>query len=148
MTALHDCVRRFIRQHELMRADTRVIAAVSGGSDSVALAHMLHDLHAGGELRLVGVAHFNHQLRASAADDERLAAGVARSLDVPMLVDRGDVAARARSERRSVEDAARASRYEFFDRARVEAGADVVALGHTRDDQAETVLLRLVRGAG
>jgi tRNA(Ile)-lysidine synthase len=148
MTALRDCVRRFIHQHDLMRADTRVLAAVSGGSDSVALAHLLHDLDAGGELRLVGVAHFNHQLRASAADDQRLAAGVARSLSVPMLVDRADVAARALSERRSIEDAARASRYEFFDRARAEAGADVVALGHTRDDQAETVLLRLVRGAG
>ncbi|MBI3400977.1 MAG: tRNA lysidine(34) synthetase TilS [Acidobacteria bacterium] len=143
-----DRVRLFIRQHELIGADTRVLAAVSGGSDSVALAHVLRDLDAAGDLRLSGLVHFNHQLRASAVDDERLAAGVARSLNVPVIVDRVDVAARARSEHRSIEDAARASRYEFFERARVEAGADVVALGHTRDDQAETVLLRLVRGAG
>jgi tRNA(Ile)-lysidine synthase len=148
MSALLDQVRRFIRRHALMRAETRVLAAVSGGSDSVALAHLLHALDAAGELKLAGLAHFNHQLRASAADDERLAAGVARSLNLPMLVDRADVAARARRERRSIEEAARASRYEFFDRARMESGADVVALGHTRDDQAETVLLRLVRGAG
>jgi tRNA(Ile)-lysidine synthase len=148
MSALLDQVRRFIRRHALMRAETRVLAAVSGGSDSVALAHVLRDLDAAGDLRLAGLAHFNHQLRASAEDDERLAAGVARSLNVPFVVDRGDVAARARNEHRSIEDAARASRYEFFDRARAEAGADVVALGHTRDDQAETVLLRLVRGAG
>jgi len=148
MTALLDCVRRFIRQHDLIRPDTRVLAAVSGGSDSVALAHVLRDLAAAGDLTLAGLVHFNHQLRASAVDDERRAADVARSLNVPILVDRGDVAARARQERRSIEDAARASRYECFERARVEAGADVVALGHTRDDQAETVLLRLVRGAG
>lgn len=148
MTALLDCVRRFIRQHALMRAGARVLAAVSGGSDSVALAHVLRELDAAGDLKLAGLAHFNHQLRARAADDERVAAGVARSLNVPMLVDRADVAARARDERRSIEDAARASRYEFFERARVEAGADLVALGHTRDNQAETVLLRLVRGAG
>ena len=56
--------------------------------------------------------------------------------------------ARARRERRSIEDAARRERYEFFERARRQFGADVVALGHTRDDQAETFLLRLIRGAG
>jgi tRNA(Ile)-lysidine synthase len=148
MTALLDCVRLFIRRHDLIGPDTRVLAAVSGGSDSVALAHLLRGLDADGELRLAGLVHFNHQLRASAVDDERRAADVARSLNVPILIDRGDVAARARQERRSIEDAARASRYECFERARVEAGADVVALGHTRDDQAETVLLRLLRGAG
>ena len=67
---------------------------------------------------------------------------------MPVLTDRGDVATLARRERRSVEDAGRAARHAFFERARSLAGADVVALGHTRDDQAETFLLRLTRGAG
>lgn len=143
-----DRVRQTIRQHDLARAETRVVAAVSGGSDSVALAHILRELDAAGELRLAGLAHFNHQLRATAADDERCTAAVAAAVGVEMFAEREDVAARARRERRSTEDAARTARHAFFERARLHFDADVVALGHTRDDQAETVLLRLVRGAG
>jgi tRNA(Ile)-lysidine synthase len=143
-----DRVRQFIRDHDLMRAETRVVAAVSGGSDSVALASLLRELDAHGALRLAGIAHFNHQLRATADRDEQLAAAVATALDLAVFVDREDVAARARAERRSIEDAAHAARYAFFERARLHFDADVVALGHTRDDQAETFLLRLVRGAG
>jgi tRNA(Ile)-lysidine synthase len=140
-------VRQFVAQHALFRDDTPVLAALSGGSDSVALAVILRELAERGEVRLVGVAHFNHQLREQASRDEECAAGVARSLGLPFVADRGDVALRARRERRSLEDAARRSRYEFFERARTQLGADLVALGHTRDDQAETFLLRLLRGA-
>jgi tRNA(Ile)-lysidine synthase len=141
-------IRRFIREHDLAGAEARVVAAVSGGSDSVALAHLLRELDAAGALRLAGVAHFNHQLRVSAADDERYAAAVADAVGVPVFAEREDVAVRARRERRSIEDAARTARHAFFERVRVHFDADAVALGHTRDDQAETVLLRLVRGAG
>ena len=73
---------------------------------------------------------------------------LAASLAVPFIAGRGDIRARARLERRSIEDAARVGRYEFLEQARRQFGADVVALGHTRDDQAETFLLRLMRGAG
>jgi tRNA(Ile)-lysidine synthase len=145
---LINIVRQFVRRHDLFGPGTRVLAAVSGGSDSVALAHILRELDAAGELRLAGLVHFNHLLRAAADDDERFVTALAESLGVPVLTDRDDVAERARRERRSVEDAARAARYAFFERARALAGADVVALGHTRDDQAETFLLRLTRGAG
>src|SRR5262245_428197 len=145
---LLDRVRQFIRDHELMRAGTRVVAGVSGGSDSVALASLLRELDARGELRLAGVAHFNHRLRAASDRDEQHAVAIADALGVPVLVDREDVAARARAGRRSIEDAAHVARYAFFERARLHFDADVVALGHTRDDQAETYLLRLVRGAG
>jgi tRNA(Ile)-lysidine synthase len=141
-------VRQFVRKHDLMRADTRVVAAVSGGSDSVALAHVLRELAAASEVRLVGVAHFNHELRPSAGADERFAEDVATSLGCPFLADREDVGSRARRDGRSMEDAARAARYEFFDFARRHFSADAIALGHTRDDQAETFLLRLARGAG
>jgi tRNA(Ile)-lysidine synthase len=142
-------VRRFVRQHALFRAETRVVVALSGGSDSVALALLLRELDAAGDVRLVGAAHFNHQLREEPAQrDEEFSASVARSLDIPFAAEREDVKARARDERRSIEDAARRARYEFFERARRQFDADVVALGHTRDDQAETFLLRLLRGAG
>jgi tRNA(Ile)-lysidine synthase len=145
---LLSCARRFVREHNLIPPSARVLAAVSGGSDSVALAHLLRELERSGELELAGLVHFNHQLRSAADDDERFVAEVARSLGVPLLAGRGDVAAQARRERRSVEDAGRTARYEWFEQARVESGAALVALGHTRDDQAETFLLRLLRGAG
>jgi tRNA(Ile)-lysidine synthase len=141
-------VRQYLHQHDLVRADTRVVAAVSGGSDSTALAYILHELAAEGAGQLVGLAHFNHQLRESAANDERCVAAIAGTIGVPLFVEREDVAARARRERRSIEDAGRTARHAFYDRARHHFSADRVALGHTRDDQAETVLLRLIRGAG
>jgi tRNA(Ile)-lysidine synthase len=141
-------IRQFARDHDLVAPGTRVLAAVSGGSDSVALAHILRELERAGDLELAGLVHFNHQLRAAADDDERFVAQLAESLGVPLYANRGDVAALARRERRSLEDAARAARYAWFDEARANSGAAVIALGHTRDDQAETFLLRLLRGAG
>ena len=70
-------VRQFVRRHDLFGPATRVLAAVSGGSDSVALAYMLHELAAAGELRLAGLVHFNHQLRAAASRDEQFVAAPA-----------------------------------------------------------------------
>src|SRR4051812_20529529 len=141
-------VRAFIRQHDLIPTGGRVLAAVSGGSDSTALAHILRELDHAGELQLAGVVHFNHQLRASADRDQQFVRELAASFGVACIIDREDVAARAARERRSLEDAARTPRYAAFERARASAGVEIVALGHTRDDQAETVLLRLLRGAG
>jgi tRNA(Ile)-lysidine synthase len=148
METLLDRVRQFVRRHELTGRDTHVVIALSGGSDSVALTHILRDLQTDGELRVVGLAHFNHQLRHGADEDERFCRRLAESLGWPICVEREDVAARARMERRSLETAARTARHAFFERARAHFAAHAVALGHTRDDQAETFLLRLTRGAG
>jgi tRNA(Ile)-lysidine synthase len=141
-------VRAFIRQHDLIPRGARVLAAVSGGSDSTALALVLRELDRDGDLQLAGIVHFNHQLRSAADTDEQFVRRLAAGLDRPFFSDRADVAARARRERRSIEAAARAARYDCFERVRATTGVDLVALGHTRDDQAETVLLRMVRGAG
>jgi tRNA(Ile)-lysidine synthase len=145
---LLDQVRTTIARHALASGGARVIVALSGGSDSVALVHLLRSLTEAGELELVGLAHFNHQLREAAGDEARFCQDLASNLGLPLAVEQADVAAYARRERRSIEDAAHELRYEFFTRARVHLGADCVALGHTRDDQAETFLLRLLRGAG
>jgi tRNA(Ile)-lysidine synthase len=141
-------VRRTIRQHDLAGPSTRVVMALSGGSDSVALAHLLTDLAGRGDLVVAGIAHFNHQLRREADSDEGFCAGIAAAFGLPWLADREPIAARAARDGTSIETAARTARHEFFDRAALHFGADVVALGHTRDDQAETFLLRLLRGAG
>lgn len=145
---LKDCVRRTIRRYGLASRGTRVLAAVSGGSDSVALAYLLRELDDAGELHLVAIAHFNHQLRDTADRDERFSADVAEALERRFIRGADDVRSRAAREGRSLEDAARAARHEFLHRVRVDASADAIALGHTRDDQAETFLLRLLRGAG
>ena len=141
-------VRRFVRRHDLIRPDTRVVCALSGGSDSVALAGLLDELHRRGEMQFVALAHLNHQLRQTAGRDERFCRELAARLARPVIVEREDVAARAKRGGCSLEVAAHDARYAFFARARAGVGADVVALGHTRDDQAETFLLRLLRGAG
>jgi tRNA(Ile)-lysidine synthase len=145
---LIDHVRHTIRRHNLAGARTRVVVALSGGSDSVALAYLLAELESAGELTVAGLAHFNHQLREHAHRDEQFCVSLAETIGRPVLVEREDVRRRADRERRSVEDAAHAARHEFFDRALARFSGDAVAVGHTRDDQAETFLLRLLRGAG
>ena len=93
---LLDRVRDFVDRHDLARGDARVVVALSGGSDSVALTYLLRDLDAAGRLRVVGLAHFNHQLRAAADEDERFSVGLAESVGWPIRIEREDVAARAR----------------------------------------------------
>jgi tRNA(Ile)-lysidine synthase len=141
-------IRRFAALHDLWRPDTRVIAAVSGGSDSVAMLRLLHDLHLGGELRLDAVAHLNHRIRPDSDADEAFCAALAARLELPFASSAVDVPARARSMRQSLEVAGRTARREFFQHLRRTRGADRVATAHTEDDQAETLLLRLLRGAG
>ena len=146
--SLIDRVRRTLQRHHLAGRTTRVVAALSGGPDSMALVHVLRALDAAGELRLVALAHLNHRLREAADTDEQFCAGVAAALGLQFIVEQIDVARLAALEHRSIEDAAHVARYAFFERAVHGQSADVMAVGHTEDDQAETFLLRLIRGAG
>ena len=142
-------VRRTIERHGLVAPGARVLVALSGGPDSVALLHILFDVQSSGDLVLAGVAHFNHRLRGEAADaDERFCRELAQSLALPIAVGSADVRGEARRTRRSIEDTARTLRYKFFEEAADDLTASAIAVGHSLDDQAETFLLRLVRGAG
>jgi tRNA(Ile)-lysidine synthase len=125
-----------------------VLVGVSGGSDSVALVLLLGELALLDGFHLVSLAHLNHRLRPTAERDEEFCRALARQVGLPIVVESIDVAAYAHAQRLSVEEAARRLRYDFLHRAAEETTAARIAVGHTRDDQAETFLLKLVRGAG
>ena len=148
MTSLLQHVRRTIRRHALCPPGSRVLVGLSGGSDSVALAVILRELSEHGGFSVVALAHVNHQLRPDASRDEEFCRGLAERLALPLSVETVDVRSYAASQRLSIEDAARRLRYESLRRCALDVRADRVAVGHTRDDQAETFLLKLIRGAG
>lgn len=140
-----------VRRHDLIPPGARVLAAVSGGADSVALALALARLAREGALdgTLVGIAHLNHGLRGADADaDAAFVEALAARLGVPSVAGRADVAALARDAGESIEAAARRARYAFLEQAAAGLEATCIATGHTADDQAETLVLRLMRGAG
>jgi tRNA(Ile)-lysidine synthase len=101
-----------------------------------------------GDFRVAGLAHLNHRLRPEAARDEQFCRDFAVRLGLPIVIESADVQSYAGSTRQSIEVAARTLRYEFLDRAAAACGAARIAVGHTEDDQAETYLIKLVRGAG
>ncbi len=141
-------MRSTIDRYRMIAPGDVVLVGVSGGPDSVALLHALVSLRE--ELGFsVCVGHLNHGLRgADAEEDARFAQDLASRWGLGAVVECADVAAIAARERMSIELAARVARYEFFERAARSVGATRVALGHHANDQAETVLMRLIRGAG
>lgn len=147
-TELHRAAAAAIRRHAMCAAGDRVAVAVSGGADSVALFRLLLDLRA--ELGIsLAVAHFNHQLRGADSDaDEAFVAELAARHDCPFVTSRADVAAAAAREGVNLEEMARRLRYQFFNSLVSDAHVKHVAVAHTADDQAETVLAHLLRGTG
>ena len=132
----------------MLRAGERVGVGVSGGADSVGLLLLLVELRE--ELGIVlSVAHLNHKLRGRAAEaDEKFVRKLAAEHRLEFYGESVDVAARARREKANVEDVGRRARYEFFSRLAADGKVDVVAVAHTADDQAETVLAHILRGTG
>jgi tRNA(Ile)-lysidine synthase len=138
--AFHRAVR------ELVFERTHVLVAVSGGGDSVALLHLIHRFAARRRVELT-VAHLDHALRPGSAADARFVVRLAASLELPVVATRRDVAALRRKDE-SPEEAARRVRRAFLLEAASTSGAVAIATGHTQDDHAETILMRLARGAG
>lgn len=136
----------FELERELLPPGARVLAAVSGGPDSTCLAHYLAQRAKRLGLR-VTLAHVHHGLRGRAADaDAAFVLGLGKRLGLPVETARADVRGLARSERRSLEDAARKARYDALAALARRRDCSLVATGHTLSDHAETVLLHLLRG--
>lgn len=135
---------------KLLKPDDHVVVAVSGGADSMALLHLLLGLNRqeGWKLRL-HVAHLNHQLRgAEAEQDAAFVQAVSDDLGLTCSIDVRDVAQAARERAAGVEEVGREERYAFLERVCLQVGAKIAATGHHADDNAETILQRILRGTG
>ena len=154
-------IENLIREQDLIPAGSTVLCAVSGGADSIAMLHILYRLRDKLRFRLAA-AHYNHRLRGAESDrDQRfveqfvqLCCGVHRRGDgsvlpaVALYTGSGDVAAQARLRGTGLEETAREMRYAFLQKTAQEAGADLIATAHTANDNVETILFHLARGAG
>lgn len=134
---------RTMKEHRMIKSGDRVAVALSGGRDSVCLLFLLSSLREELEITLSAV-HVHHGLRESADADEAFVTNLCRKLSIPLEIFHVDTPALVRNEGLSVEEAARELRYKAFEQVE----ADRIALAHHMNDQAETVLLRLMRGSG
>lgn len=138
----------FIDRYAMLPDGARVLLALSGGKDSVYLLHQLLDMAPKRGLTIIA-AHLNHRLRGEESDrDEAFVRDLCASWNVPVHIGTADVSAYAAANGLGVEEAARILRYAFLERVRQDCGCDVIATAHQADDQAETMLLNLTRGAG
>ena len=153
MEELKQRVFRFIQKEDLIPGETdekgrKMLVGVSGGADSVCLLHILDQLK--GILGIsLHVAHLNHMLRGVDSDsDAHYVAEISGTLGIPAIIEKRDVEVYRKEHRLSLEEAAREVRHVFFAEAAESVGAGCIALGHTQDDQVETILMHLVRGTG
>ncbi|MCK4403576.1 MAG: tRNA lysidine(34) synthetase TilS [candidate division Zixibacteria bacterium] len=141
-------LKRTIYRFGLLKKGDRVVVALSGGPDSVALLHGLLDIQSEFGLKLY-VAHLNHKLRGAESDeDERFAKKLAGHLKLKFFSKKIDVKGEAKRKKLGIEESAREIRYRYLENLAVQIKADKIAFGHQADDQAETFLMRLLRGAG
>ena len=145
---LVELLRVSLRERFGLCAGERIAVAVSGGADSIALLRLFLELREVLGIVLC-VVHFNHKLRGKASDaDEKFVARLAAQHGLEFFVARENVAAKARKERANLEDAGRRARYAFFEQLVKEGRVSRVAVAHTADDQAETVVAHILRGTG
>jgi len=140
-------VKNTVARYDLLKRGDKVLAACSGGADSVALLSALQELREEFGLR-IAVAHFNHRLRRAAGQDEIFVIRMAQKLGLPVYVGRENVRAYAEKKGLNIEEAGRERRYKFLRETAFRIGAARIATAHTLTDQAETVLMRILRGSG
>lgn len=138
-------IKHALRRHNLISKGDKIIVGVSGGPDSVCLLYILNSLKEELNLKLYA-AHLDHMLRKNSGKDAAFVRGLAKKLGIPAVIARVDVKTLAGNG--SIEEVARNARLKLFSKAAKSFKARKIALGHNFDDQAETVLMRLLRGSG
>jgi len=139
---------RFVAEADWWKPDLTVLAAVSGGPDSMAMLHLLRQMAEEKPMRIVA-AHVNHRFREEeSAKEAELVARAAQSWGIPLETAVIDMPSYIKETGRNAQEAAREKRYAFFREAAERHGADTLMLAHHADDQAETVLMRIIRGTG
>ncbi len=147
MTPLQVALRRSLRDLGTPRAGQTLLCALSGGPDSVALVHALAVAAPRMGFRVIA-AHLDHRLRPDSGQDAEFCRNLCERLGVSLHMGSADVRLRARRDAQGLESAAREERYAFLEGVARSQSAVAIAVAHTRDDQAETLLLRLLRGSG
>ncbi len=136
------------KQYGLFSKNDTVVLGLSGGPDSIALLHLLHKLRHKHSLKIVA-AHMDHQLvKTQASSHFKIAKQAALHLKVPFYHKTISVKDLAKKNKQSIEEAGRAARYQFFEEVSKKSKANKIATAHTLDDQAETLLMRIIRGTG
>jgi len=148
LTSLLQKVLKYADEYEMLPGTGLVLVCVSGGADSMCLLEVMRHISYEYGFK-VAVAHYNHELRGDESDrDETFVMNVCEAHDIPFYSGRGDVANYAKKRGLSIEEAARDMRYDFFNDTAAVTGALKIATAHTMDDNAETVIINLTRGAG
>lgn len=137
----------FVTKYKLIETGDRIVLGVSGGPDSICMLDILHKIS--GKIGFeIFVAHVNHGLRENAVIDEEFVKEFCEKIQVPVFVKHANVAELAKKQKRGLEETGRFVRYEFFDEVMKQTGSNKVAIAHNSNDNAETIIMNILRGTG
>ena len=144
---LEEKILKTIKKYNLIQNDDKIVIGVSGGPDSMCLLDCLYCLKDDLKIELV-VAHVNHMIRAEAEEETKYVNEYCQKHEIPCYIKYEDINKLAKEQKRSSEEVGRKVRYEFFDEIAKKTGANKIATAHNANDNAETVLMNILRGSG